>query len=167
MKITPELKRAAFLALLKQERIPPPQKEFVFSDKRKFAADYYWDINGVKLMLELQGGVEPAPVKKTNPFDAAFKAILAQIKKSPIDTQRNADKLSVTLAALFIRMFDALGKEDKQVKIGGHTSYAGMKRDREKLNLASTHHIFTMQVSYRELTLPATIKQIKQILKLI
>ena len=46
MKITPELKRAAFLALLKQERIPPPQKEFVFSDKRKFAADYYWDING-------------------------------------------------------------------------------------------------------------------------
>ena len=166
MKPTPELKRAAFLALLKQERIPPPQKEFVFSDKRKFAADYYWDINGVKLMLELQGGVEPAPVKKTNPFDAAFKAILAQIKKSPIDTQRNADKLSVTLAALFIRMFDALGKEDKQVKIGGHTSYAGMQRDREKLNLASSHHIFTMQVSYRELTLPATIKQIKQILKL-
>lgn len=167
MKLTPELKRATFLVLLKQERIPPPQKEFVFSDKRKFAADYYWDINGVKLMLELQGGVEPAPVKKTNPFDAAFKAILAQIKKSPIDTQRNADKLSVTLAALFIRMFDALGKEDKQVKIGGHTSYAGMQRDREKLNLASSHHIFTMQVSYRELTLPATIKQIKQILKLI
>ena len=167
MKPTPELKRAAFLALLKQERIPPPQKEFVFSDKRKFAADYYWDINGVKLMLELQGGVEPEPVKKTNPFDAAFKAILAQIKKSPIDTQRNADKLSVTLAALFLRLFEAQKKEDEHVKVSGHTSYAGMKRDREKLNLASSHHIFTMQVSYRELTLPATIKQIKQILKLI
>jgi len=111
MKLTPELKRAAFLALLKQERIPPPQKEFVFSDKRKFAADYYWDINGVKLMLELQGGVDG-------------------------------------------------------VKISGHTSILGMKRDREKLNLASTHHIFTMQVSYRELTLPATILQIKKILKL-
>lgn len=166
MKITPELKRAAFLALLKQERIPPPQKEFVFSDKRKFAADYYWDINGVKLMLELQGGVEQAPVKKTNPFDAAFKAILAQIKKSPIDTQRNADKLSVTLAALFLRLFEAQKKEDEHVKVSGHTSYAGMKRDREKLNLASTHHIFTMQVSYRELTLPATILQIKKILKL-
>jgi len=63
-------------------------------------------------------------------------------------------------------MFDAKSKEDEHVKIGGHTSYAGMKRDREKLNLASSHHIFTMQVSYRELTLPATIKQIKQILKL-
>jgi len=81
--MTPELKRKVFLALLKQEYIPPPQKEFVFSDKRKFAADYYWDINGVKLMLELQGGVEPVPVKKNNPFDAAFKTILAHIKKTP------------------------------------------------------------------------------------
>jgi hypothetical protein len=166
MKLTPELKRAAFLQLLKNEHVPAPKLEYVFCTERKFAADYYWDINGVRLMLELQGGVEPAPVKKTNPFDAAFKAILSQIKKSPIDTQKNADKLSVTLAALFVRMFDALSKEDKQVKIGGHTSYAGMQRDRTKLNLASTHHIFTMQVSYRELTLPATILQIKKILKL-
>ena len=164
--MTPELKRKVFLALLKQEYIPPPQKEFVFSDKRKFAADYYWDINGVKLMLELQGGVEPVPVKKNNPFDAAFKAILAHIKKTPTYTRLNADKLSVTLAALFLRMFEEKSKEDEHVKTGGHTSDAGMKRDREKLNLASSHHIFTMQVSYRELTLPATIKQIKQILKL-
>ncbi len=167
MKLPPELKRKCFLQLLKNEHIPMPKLEHVFCKERKFAADYFWDVNGVRLMLELQGGVEPAPVKKTNPFDAAFKVILAQIKKSPIDTQRNADKLSVMLAALFVRMFDALSKEDKQVKIGGHTSYAGMQRDRTKLNLASTHHIFTMQVSYRELTLPATIKQIKQILRLI
>jgi len=166
MKLTPELKRKAFLQLLKNEHIPPPKLEHVFSDKRKFPADYYWDINGVKLMLELQGGVEPAPIKKTNPFDAAFKTILAHIKKTPADTRLNADKLSVTLAALFLRMFDAKSKEDEHVKIGGHTSYKGLKRDREKLNLASSHHIFTMQVSYRELTLPATIKQIKQILKL-
>ena len=164
--MTPELKRKCFLQLLKNEHIPPPKLEHVFCKERKFAADYYWDINGVKLMLELQGGVEPAPVKKTNPFDAAFKAILTHIKKTPADTRLNADKLSVTLAALFLRMFDAKSKEDEHVKVSGHTSYAGMKRDREKLNLASTHHIFTMQVSYRELTLPATIKQIKQILKL-
>ena len=112
MKLTPELKRAAFLQLLKNEHVPAPKLEYVFCTERKFAADYYWDINGVRLMLELQGGVDG-------------------------------------------------------VKISGHTSILGMKRDREKLNLASTHHIFTMQVSYRELTLPATIKQIKQILKLI
>ena len=99
MKLTPELKRATFLQLLKNEHIPPPKLEHVFCTERKFAADYFWDVNGVK--------------------------------------------------------------------ISGHTSILGMKRDREKLNLASTHHIFTMQVSYRELTLPATIKQIKQILKLI
>jgi hypothetical protein len=111
MKLTPELKRAAFLQLLKNEHVPAPKLEYVFCTERKFAADYYWDINGVKLMLELQGGVDG-------------------------------------------------------VKISGHTSILGMKRDREKLNLASSHHIFTMQVSYRELTLPATIKQIKQILKL-
>lgn len=112
MKLTPELKRAAFLQLLKNEHIPAPKLEYVFCKERKFAADYFWDINGVKLMLELQGGVDG-------------------------------------------------------VKISGHTSILGMKRDREKLNLASSHHIFTMQVSYRELTLPATIKQIKQILRLI
>jgi hypothetical protein len=112
MKLTPELKRAAFLQLLKNEHIPPPKLEHVFCKERKFAADYFWDINGVKLMLELQGGVDG-------------------------------------------------------VKISGHTSILGIKRDREKLNLASSHHIFTMQVSYRELTLPATIKQIKQILRLI
>ena len=112
MKLTPELKRATFLQLLKNEHMPPPKLEHVFCTERKFAADYFWDVNGVKLMLELQGGVDG-------------------------------------------------------VKISGHTSILGMKRDREKLNLASTHHIFTMQVSYRELTLPATIKQIKQILKLI
>jgi hypothetical protein len=112
MKLTPELKRAAFLQLLKNEHVPAPKLEYVFCTERKFAADYYWDINGVKLMLELQGGVDG-------------------------------------------------------VKISGHTSILGMKRDREKLNLASSHHIFTMQVSYRELTLPATIKQIKQILRLI
>ncbi len=111
MKITPELKRAAFLALLKQERIPPPQKEFVFSDKRKFAADYYWDINGVKLMLELQGGVEGSARS-------------------------------------------------------GHNSISGMKRDREKLNIASSLHIFTVQVSYTELIAPETINYIKKILKL-
>ena len=111
MKLTPELKRAAFLQLLKNEHVPAPKLEYVFCTERKFAADYFWDINGVKLMLELQGGVDG-------------------------------------------------------VKISGHTSILGMKRDREKLNLASSHHIFTMQVSYRELTLPATIKQIKQILKL-
>ena len=112
MKLTPELKRAAFLQLLKNEHIPMLKLEHVFCKERKFAADYFWDVNGVRLMLELQGGVDG-------------------------------------------------------VKISGHTSILGMKRDREKLNLASTHHIFTMQVSYRELTLPATIKQIKQILRLI
>lgn len=111
MKLTPELKRAAFLQLLKNEHIPAPKLEHVFCKERKFAADYFWDCNGIKLMLELQGGVDG-------------------------------------------------------VKISGHTSILGMRRDREKLNLASSHHIFTMQVSYSELTSKVTITQIKRILKL-
>lgn len=48
----------------------------------------------------------------------------------------------------------------------GHNSISGMKRDREKLNIASSLHIFTLQVSYKELIAPETIAQIKQILKL-
>ena len=48
----------------------------------------------------------------------------------------------------------------------GHNSISGMKRDREKLNIASSLHIFTVQVSYKELIAPETIAQIKQILKL-
>ena len=126
MKLTPELKRKVFLQLLKNEHIPAPKLEYVFCTERKFAADYFWDCNGVRLMLELQGGVEDTKIS---------------------------------------RHTSILGGVDG-VKISGHTSILGMKRDREKLNLASSHHIFTMQVSYRELTLPITIKQIKQILKL-
>ncbi len=48
----------------------------------------------------------------------------------------------------------------------GHNSISGMKRDREKLNIASSLHIFTLQVSYKELIAPETIAQIKKILKL-
>jgi len=48
----------------------------------------------------------------------------------------------------------------------GHNSISGMKRDREKLNIASSLHIFTLQVSYKELIAPETINYIKQILKL-
>lgn len=48
----------------------------------------------------------------------------------------------------------------------GHNSISGMKRDREKLNIASSLHIFTVQVSYTELIAPETINYIKQILKL-
>lgn len=48
----------------------------------------------------------------------------------------------------------------------GHNSIAGMKRDREKLNIASSLHIFTLQASYKELIAPETIAQIKQILKI-
>ena len=111
MKLTPELKRATFLQLLKNEHIPPPKLEHVFCTERKFAADYFWDVNGVKLMLELQGGVEGSARS-------------------------------------------------------GHNSISGMKRDREKLNIASSLHIFTVQVSYTELIAPETINYIKKILKL-
>ena len=48
----------------------------------------------------------------------------------------------------------------------GHNSISGMKRDREKLNIASSLHIFTVQVSYTELIAPETINYIKKILKL-
>lgn len=48
----------------------------------------------------------------------------------------------------------------------GHNSISGMKRDREKLNIASSLHIFTVQVSYTELIAPKTINYIKKILKL-
>jgi len=48
----------------------------------------------------------------------------------------------------------------------GHNSISGMKRDREKLNIASSLHIFMLQVSYEELIAPETITRIKQILKL-
>ncbi len=112
MKITPELKRKIFLQLLKDSHIPPPKLEYMFSESRQFRADYFWCINGISLMLELQGGVE------------------------------------------------SLAKS-------GHNTVAGMKRDREKLNLATSEGIFTMQVSYTELCSPKTIRQIKQCLRLV
>ena len=112
MKVTPELKRKIFLQLLKNNHIPPPKLEYMFSESRQFRADYFWHINGISLMLELQGGVEGSA-------------------KS------------------------------------GHNTVAGMKRDREKLNLATSEGIFTMQVSYTELCSPKTIRQIKQCLKLV
>ncbi len=141
MKLNPELKRKVFLQLLKNEHIPAPKLEYVFCTERKFAADYFWDCNGVRLMLELQGGVEDMKISR-------HTSILGGVEDTKIS-----------------RHTSILGGVDG-VKISGHTSILGMKRDREKLNLASSHHIFTMQVSYRELTLPITIKQIKQILKL-
>ena len=106
-----ELTKQAFLQLLKNNNIPAPQTEKLFAQPRKFKADYFWSVNGTRLMLELQGGVES-----------------------------NAKS--------------------------GHNTISGMKRDREKLNIASSLHIFTLQVSYKELIAPETIAQIKQILKL-
>ena len=106
-----ELTKHAFLQLLKNNNIPAPQTEKLFAQPRKFKADYFWSVNGTRLMLELQGGVES-----------------------------NAKS--------------------------GHNTISGMKRDREKLNIASSLHIFTLQVSYKELIAPETIAQIKQILKL-
>ena len=106
-----ELTKQAFLQLLKNNNIPAPQTEKLFAQPRKFKADYFWSVNGTRLMLELQGGVES-----------------------------NAKS--------------------------GHNSISGMKRDREKLNIASSLHIFTVQVSYTELIAPETINYIKKILKL-
>ena len=106
-----ELTKQAFLQLLKNNNIPAPQTEKLFAQPRKFKADYFWSVNGTRLMLELQGGVES-----------------------------NAKS--------------------------GHNTISGMKRDREKLNIASSLHIFTVQVSYTELIAPETINYIKKILKL-
>lgn len=106
-----ELTKQAFLQLLKNNNIPAPQTEKLFAQPRKFKADYFWSVNGTRLMLELQGGVEGSARS-------------------------------------------------------GHNSISGMKRDREKLNIASSLHIFTVQVSYKELIAPETIAQIKKILKL-
>lgn len=106
-----ELTKQAFLQLLKNNNIPAPQTEKLFAQPRKFKADYFWSVNGTRLMLELQGGVEGSARS-------------------------------------------------------GHNSISGMKRDREKLNIASSLHIFTVQVSYTELIAPETINYIKKILKL-
>lgn len=106
-----QLTKQAFLQLLKNNNIPAPQTEKLFAQPRKFKADYFWSVNGTRLMLELQGGVEGSARS-------------------------------------------------------GHNSISGMKRDREKLNIASSLHIFTVQVSYTELIAPETIAQIKKILKL-
>lgn len=106
-----QLTKQAFLQLLKNNNIPTPQTEKLFAQPRKFKADYFWSVNGTRLMLELQGGVEGSARS-------------------------------------------------------GHNSISGMKRDREKLNIASSLHIFTVQVSYTELIAPETIAQIKKILKL-
>lgn len=106
-----QLTKQAFLQLLKNNNIPAPQTEKLFAQPRKFKADYFWSVNGTRLMLELQGGVES-----------------------------NAKS--------------------------GHNTISGMKRDREKLNIASSLHIFTVQVSYTELIAPETINYIKKILKL-
>lgn len=106
-----QLTKQAFLQLLKNNNIPAPQTEKLFAQPRKFKADYFWSVNGTRLMLELQGGVEGSARS-------------------------------------------------------GHNSISGMKRDREKLNIASSLHIFTVQVSYKELIAPETIAQIKKILKL-
>lgn len=106
-----QLTKQAFLQLLKNNNIPAPQTEKLFAQPRKFKADYFWSVNGTRLMLELQGGVEGSARS-------------------------------------------------------GHNSISGMKRDREKLNIASSLHIFTVQVSYTELIAPETINYIKKILKL-
>ena len=106
-----ELRKQAFLQLLKNNNIPAPQTEVLFAQPRKFRADYFWRCNGINLMLELQGGVEGSARS-------------------------------------------------------GHNSISGMKRDREKLNIASSLHIFTLQVSYKELIAPETISYIKKILRL-
>jgi len=84
MKLTPELKRAAFLQLLKNEHIPAPKLEHVFCKERKFAADYFWDINGVKLMLELQGGVDGVKIH-----------LLHILKYSPLGNLYNEGKVKL------------------------------------------------------------------------
>jgi len=44
-----------FLALCKQERIPPPEREYKFLKDRKFRMDFAWLEH--KLFLEVEGGV--------------------------------------------------------------------------------------------------------------
>ena len=62
-------------------------------------------------------------------------------------------------------MLELQGGVESNAK-SGHNTISGMKRDREKLNIASSLHIFTVQVSYTELIAPKTINYIKKILKL-
>jgi len=44
-----------FIALCKSFRVPPPQQEYKFHDKRKFRFDFAWIDE--KLAVEIEGGV--------------------------------------------------------------------------------------------------------------
>lgn len=55
MKLTPTKK--IFLELCKQSGLPEPTPEFRFDPERKWRADYYFEANGKKVALEVEGGV--------------------------------------------------------------------------------------------------------------
>lgn len=86
-----------------------------------------------------------------------------QIKAQKHELQANMDWLKSK--GIFELELELQGGVEGSAR-SGHNSISGMKRDREKLNIASSLHIFTVQVSYTELIAPETINYIKKILKL-
>lgn len=52
-----EAKQKAFVLLCEQKGLPIPQPEYQFNKNRKWRIDYYFERNGLKVGLEVEGGV--------------------------------------------------------------------------------------------------------------
>jgi hypothetical protein len=55
-----KLRRKAFKQLCKEQGLPEPIAEYMFANEvmdRKWRADYYFERNGVQVILEVEGGV--------------------------------------------------------------------------------------------------------------
>ena len=126
-----------------------PEQKLARSQKRKAKGEHVGNgINKAAFLQLLKNNNIPAPQTET---------LFAQPRKFRADYFWRCNGIAL--------MLELQGGVEGSAR-SGHNSISGMKRDREKLNIASSLHIFTVQVSYTELIAPETINYIKKILKL-
>ena len=157
MKLSRELKRAAYLELLKQERktkrkkqppIPLTAEQKAARSQKRKANMLATEATKQEFLQLLENNNIPTPQTET---------LFAQPRKFRADYFWRCNGIAL--------MLELQGGVESNAR-SGHNSISGTKRDREKLNIASSLHIFTLQVSYKELIAPETIYFIKQILKI-